>query len=97
MGHSFFTYKTHSSLIHSTSHILSLLGGVCSRRLGLISGEIRDFQLGGSGAKKINLFDYGRLYHGESGWCSNNAGQNYFEVKQRKAAHRDHLSVVSIV
>ena len=97
MGHSIFTYKRRSSLTYSTSHILLLLGGVCSRRLGLISGGIRDFQLGGSGAKNKNLFDYGRLYHGRSGWCSDNAGQNYFEVKQREAGHRDHFYVVSIV
>ncbi|VDI65084.1 Hypothetical predicted protein [Mytilus galloprovincialis] len=44
---------------------------MCGRQLGLISGDVYDYQLESSSRKdKEHLSNYGRLFFPETGWCS---------------------------
>lgn len=44
---------------------------MCGRRLGLITGEVYDYQLESSSNKDSeHLATYGRLFFPETGWCA---------------------------
>lgn len=49
----------------------------CGRRLGLITGEVYDYQLESSSNKDpVHLATYGRLFFPETGWCARNDDKN---------------------
>ena len=59
----------------------SLLGTGCGRRLGMVSGEIRDFQISYSSDTNVNTYDQGRLLLPGPGWCASvDDVKPYFQV-----------------
>ena len=42
----------------------------CGRRMGMVSGEIRDFQISGSSDQEHFIYDQGRLLLPGNGWCA---------------------------
>ena len=55
----------------------------CGRRIGMVSGEIRDFQLSGSSRTNVNSYDQGRLLLPGAGWCAELSDSHpYFQVSK---------------
>ena len=56
-------------------------GTTCGRRLGMVSGDIRDFQLSGSSRTEAYSYDHGRLLFPGIGWCAESSDvRPYFQV-----------------
>ena len=48
--------------------------------MGLVSGAVQDFQLGGTTETNTNSYEDGRIFNAGEGWCSGPNNQSYFEV-----------------
>ena len=67
--------------LENIMEILFLSGTGCGRPLGMVSGEIRDFQISYSSDTADYMYDQGRLLLPGPGWCASaDDDKPYFQV-----------------